>query len=181
MSEFDEETFEMNPPEMRAEDADQKDAAYEEIRFESEHSDEAGSEAAGREEVVSEIAGSEVTSSEGAEYETYALGDENPAMDIVEKRIDTEETVESGWEEYETDLMELCQAKAEEFHLLGYEEVTAQEIWTCVQSLTKGSVPLHEMVAAVLGLQVGKFMNYTTMNAFKGIFDGGSFDAANRA
>lgn len=85
------------------------------------------------------------------------------------------------WEAYERDLLGLCNVKAEEFHLLGYEEVTGAEIWNCVQSLNKGVVPLHEMVGGILGLQVGKFMNYTTMNAFKGIFDTGSFDAGNRS
>ncbi|MFO2548196.1 post-transcriptional regulator [Alicyclobacillus cycloheptanicus] len=85
------------------------------------------------------------------------------------------------WQDYEADILELCQAKAEEFHLLGYEEVTAAQVWDCVLALTKGKGALHEMVAAVLGLQAGKFMNHLTMNAFKGVFDDSPFDAGKRA
>lgn len=85
------------------------------------------------------------------------------------------------WQDYERDLLELCKQKAEEFHMLGYEEVTASEVWQCVLKLTKGQGALHEMVGAVIGLQVGKFMNYTTINAYRGIFDQSEFDAGNRA
>ena len=82
-------------------------------------------------------------------------------MTIVEAR-------EFSWDEYELDLLPLCEAKAEEFHLLGYEEVEAREVYHCAQSLLKGKGPLHQAVAAILGLQIGKFMNYMTMSAYKG-------------
>lgn len=87
------------------------------------------------------------------------------------------------WQQYERELLELCGAKAEEFHLLGYEEVTASEVWQCVLSITKGRGRLHEMVGAVLGLNAGKFMSYTTINAYQGIFheQDAAFDAPNRA
>ncbi|WP_290587370.1 post-transcriptional regulator [Alicyclobacillus sp.] len=81
------------------------------------------------------------------------------------------------WEDYRTELMTLCQVKAEEFHLLGYREVKAEEIWRCVQQITKGRGPLHEVVAAILGLNIGRFMTYLTMNAFQGKLDGDVFDA----
>jgi hypothetical protein len=72
------------------------------------------------------------------------------------------------WHQYEPDLLWLCEVKAKEFHLMGYEEVTAIDIWQCVLQLTKGARPLHQMVAAILGLQPGQFMHYETMNAWQG-------------
>jgi hypothetical protein len=72
------------------------------------------------------------------------------------------------WDEYLQDLLPLCEVKAEEFHLLGYEEVTAKEILECVQSVLKGRGRLHEVVSTILSLNVGQFMNYMTINAYKG-------------
>ncbi len=72
------------------------------------------------------------------------------------------------WDAYIQDLLPLCAVKAEEFHLLGYEEVTAFDVLECVQGTMKGNPALHQVVAAIFGLSVGQFMNYLTMNAYKG-------------
>jgi Post-transcriptional regulator len=72
------------------------------------------------------------------------------------------------WDTYLQDLLPLCAVKAEEFHLLGYEEVTALEVLECVQGMMKGQPALHQVVAAIFSLSVGQFMNYMTMNAYKG-------------
>ncbi|MCF8565192.1 post-transcriptional regulator [Alicyclobacillus tolerans] len=85
---------------------------------------------------------------------------------------DTREHESANWHAYEKDLEQLCRVKAEEFHLLGYGEVTPDQVWACVRAMTKGTVPLHQWVANVLNLKVGQFMNYTTVNAYKGVFDG---------
>ncbi|WP_081411739.1 post-transcriptional regulator [Alicyclobacillus herbarius] len=94
-------------------------------------------------------------------------------------------TLAREWYEYEADLLNLCAVKADEFRLLGYEQVSAEDIWRCVRERMQGAQPLHRMVEAILGLQVGQFMNYATLNAFKagqkenspfadtGWFDGG--------
>src|SRR5579875_2202611 len=71
--------------------------------------------------------------------------------------------------EFEPELRDLCSVKAEEFSLLGYDKVSSEDIWNCVQSMTKGRASLHEFVAMILSLQVGQFMNYESMNAFKGL------------
>ncbi len=73
-------------------------------------------------------------------------------------------------EELELMFEELCQSKAEEFHLLGYDQVTAGDIWACVSdSYTKKGMPqLHQIVSDILSLRTTKFMNYLTMNAYKG-------------
>ncbi|MCL6444536.1 MAG: post-transcriptional regulator [Alicyclobacillus sp.] len=84
----------------------------------------------------------------------------------------TERELDIDWHKYEPELMSLCQSKAEEFRLLGYEEVTAEDIWACVQHQVNGPMALHALVSAILGLQAGKFMSYLTMNAYRGMLDG---------
>jgi hypothetical protein len=75
------------------------------------------------------------------------------------------------WRAYEKELMDLCQSKAEEFHLLGYTQVTAEEVWHCARVQVNGEQPLHRIVEAILGLQIGQFMNYATLSAYKGLLD----------
>lgn len=75
---------------------------------------------------------------------------------------------EFAWDEYRADLMPICAVKAEEFHFLGYTEVTPKEILECAHSMLKGRGSLHQAVASILSLNVGQFMNYMTINAYKG-------------
>lgn len=75
------------------------------------------------------------------------------------------------WEAYAADLQGLCQAKAEEFDLLGYASVKPEHIWTCVAAKWKKKPSLHEAVSDILSLQIGQLMNNLTVNAYKGKFD----------
>ncbi len=75
------------------------------------------------------------------------------------------------WNDYEADLRELCKAKAEEFHLLGYATVKPEAVWACVATKWKQKPPLHVAVADILDLQIGQLMNHLTVNAYKGKFD----------
>lgn len=60
---------------------------------------------------------------------------------------------------------ELCNSKAEEFALLGYEGVTGQEIWDCVsEKYRKGTPALHQIVSDILSLKTTQFMNWITMS-----------------
>lgn len=63
----------------------------------------------------------------------------------------------------------LCNSKAEEFRMLGYEHVTGREVWECVSDKyeKKGYPPLHEMVNDILSLKVTQLMNYMTMSIYK--------------
>ena len=62
----------------------------------------------------------------------------------------------------------LCVSKAEEFHLLGYEQVTGQDIWDCVSDGYQNDYPrLHQLVNDILSLKVTKFMNWMTMSIYK--------------
>jgi hypothetical protein len=73
-------------------------------------------------------------------------------------------------EELEIMFEELCESKAEEFRLLGYDQVTAEDIWACVSEKykKKGPPQLHQIVSDILSLRTTKFMNYLTMSAYKG-------------
>ena len=73
-------------------------------------------------------------------------------------------------EEISKVIEELCQSKAAEFRMLGYDHVTPQEIWECVNDrYAKSGVPrLHQVVNDVLSLKVTQFMNWMTLSAYKG-------------
>lgn len=72
--------------------------------------------------------------------------------------------------EYTAELQTLCVIKAEEFHLLGYDEVAAKDVWNCVERKWKKLPNLHVAVSEILTLQVGQLMNYLTVSAYKGEF-----------
>ncbi|GGA41964.1 post-transcriptional regulator [Paenibacillus physcomitrellae] len=65
---------------------------------------------------------------------------------------------------------ELCQSKAEEFRLFGYEQVTPADVWECVSSKYKkdGIPPVHRLVNDILTLKATTFMNYLTLSAYRG-------------
>lgn len=79
------------------------------------------------------------------------------------------------WRTYLPEIHELCDLKAEEFRILGYKDVTGDEIWECVRQTKRKVTALHELVGAVLGLQTSAFMNFTTVNAYKGVFSSSKF------
>ncbi|MFC5529250.1 post-transcriptional regulator [Cohnella yongneupensis] len=74
----------------------------------------------------------------------------------------------------ETELNEmiegLCESKAEEFRMIGYDQVTGPDIWECVSDKyhKKGTPSIHEVVNDVLSLKVTQFMNYITLNMYRG-------------
>lgn len=74
--------------------------------------------------------------------------------------------------QWKLELDSICQSKAEEFHLLGYENVQKEEIWDCVTSKYRKEVPpLHQVVNDIFSLSVTKFMNWMTMKIYTGGFD----------
>lgn len=68
------------------------------------------------------------------------------------------------------DIQMLCKSKAEEFWLLGYEQVTAEEVWECVlhKYRKQHTNQMHKIVNDILSLKVTDFMNYITMQAYRG-------------
>ncbi|NIK75939.1 hypothetical protein FHS15_001046 [Paenibacillus castaneae] len=73
-------------------------------------------------------------------------------------------------EELSRIIEELCNSKAAEFHLIGYEHVTGEEVWECVSEKYEknGQPELHQLVNDILSLKVMKFMNFMTISAYKG-------------
>lgn len=71
-------------------------------------------------------------------------------------------------EELNQFIEQLCLSKAEEFQLLGYENVTGKDIWECIsEAYEKQGVPLlHQIVNDILSLKVTKFMNWMTLRAY---------------
>lgn len=69
-------------------------------------------------------------------------------------------------------LNEVLVSKMEEFHLLGYDAVEAQEIWECVTSKYKKEWPMfHQIVNDIYSLKPTDFMNWLTLNAYQGKID----------
>jgi hypothetical protein len=66
---------------------------------------------------------------------------------------------------------ELCESKAEEFRMLGYEDVSGRDVWECVSENyhKTGQPALHRVVNDILSLKVTQFMNYVTLGAYRGI------------
>lgn len=67
---------------------------------------------------------------------------------------------------------EVLESKMEEFHLLGYDAVTADDIWECVTSKYKKEWPMfHQIVNDIYTLKATTFMNWLTLNAYQGKID----------
>lgn len=74
-----------------------------------------------------------------------------------------------NWREQELfeQVYSLCESKAEEFAFLGYDNITATEIWQCVSSTYKEMPPIHQLVNDVLSLKITKYMNWLMINMYK--------------
>lgn len=75
------------------------------------------------------------------------------------------------FDEYRDHVRPAIKSKLEEFHLFGYEEVTEEKLWTYLKTKKWKKTPelyVHEVVRDVLALKVGDFMNFATVESFKG-------------
>lgn len=73
-------------------------------------------------------------------------------------------------EEWVLSIESLCESKAAEFRMIGYEHVTGREIWECISEkyAKTGEPAMHQVVNDILSLKVTKFMNFLTISAYKG-------------
>jgi len=79
----------------------------------------------------------------------------------------TEELLSPG--EMNGAIEQICASKAQEFRMMGYEQVTGADIWDCVSSKYKQEMPpLHRLVNDILTLKANTFMNWLLINAYKG-------------
>ncbi|HHY72886.1 MAG TPA: histidine kinase [Bacillus bacterium] len=72
---------------------------------------------------------------------------------------------------YKDEVLPVVESKMDEFRLLGYDRVSLQGIWDCLQNKKwrkKEDKLLHEVVADILSLQIGDYMSYLTIEAYKG-------------
>ncbi|MEK3890608.1 post-transcriptional regulator [Bacillus sp. FSL K6-3431] len=62
-------------------------------------------------------------------------------------------------------------SKVEEFTVLGYEEVSKTDLWEYltrkVWRKPKEGIRMYELVSDVISLDIGKYMNFATVEAFK--------------
>lgn len=72
--------------------------------------------------------------------------------------------------EWKVDIYPALLSKQKEFKLIGYKEVTVDEIWQCLEAgIWKGnpSKRLHEVIQDVFHLSTNTYMNYITVDALK--------------
>lgn len=72
-----------------------------------------------------------------------------------------------GEDELFLQVLSLCESKAEEFALLGYESITPEEIWKCVSASYKELPAIHQLVNDILSLKITKYMNWLMINMYK--------------
>jgi hypothetical protein len=62
----------------------------------------------------------------------------------------------------------LCNSKAEEFRLYGYNDVTGEQIWACVsENYRRGWPRLNRLVNDILSLKANRFMNWLMLSVYK--------------
>lgn len=75
------------------------------------------------------------------------------------------------YEQYKEQVGLAITSKLEEFKMLGYGDVAENEFWkflfTKKWKQTKDEVHLYEIVADILAVQPGEYMNYKTIEAFR--------------
>lgn len=77
--------------------------------------------------------------------------------------------VDIEMEELNKQIENLCNSKAEDFAIMGYEKITGKEVWQCVSEKYGDELPpLHKVVNDIMTLTVTSFMNWMTLKAYKG-------------
>ena len=74
-------------------------------------------------------------------------------------------------EVYREQLQIVLDSKVEEFHMLGYERVTLEDVWKCLKDKkwkkVGPDVRLYELVNDVLTLTASDYMTYLTLKAYQ--------------
>lgn len=148
---------------------------------------EAGTDPAGETSAVVEISTADETSAAAEPVQAVVIDpadsfavEAEPAFDMAaESEVHTGDA--QGIQEEETEperlsdrelnemIEGLCLSKAEEFQMIGYEHVTGEEIWECINDRykKKGLPPLHQVVNDILSLKPNQFMNYLTLSMYR--------------
>ncbi|SDY47626.1 Post-transcriptional regulator [Evansella caseinilytica] len=80
---------------------------------------------------------------------------------------------EDRWKTWETEMEVVLLSKAEEWQLLGYDQVTKEDVWQCFLSkLPRLDVPdpvrPHWLAAELFHMKANDYMNWLTLQAYKG-------------
>ncbi|TMN23757.1 hypothetical protein FH966_14475 [Lentibacillus cibarius] len=70
--------------------------------------------------------------------------------------------------EWKEEVFPALESKASEFRLMGYDKVTAEDIWNCLNEKVWKNNPskrLFEIVQDILRLSSNVYMSYLTINA----------------
>jgi hypothetical protein len=71
--------------------------------------------------------------------------------------------------QWKDDVQPAVKSKKEEFHYLGYESVTSEEIWECITAKMKKKKiepRLHAIVDTILSLSLNDFMTWLTIQSY---------------
>ncbi|UII55007.1 post-transcriptional regulator [Cytobacillus spongiae] len=75
------------------------------------------------------------------------------------------------YEHFRNELQPALKSKVEEFHMLGYGRISERELWNFLTHKKwrkpKLDIRMYELVQDILGLRIGEYMNYATIEAFK--------------
>ncbi|WP_307720144.1 post-transcriptional regulator [Paenibacillus ehimensis] len=116
----------------------------------------------------------EIDSVSAEEYDKEREPDVGNLPELWMKHMESEPDPESEEEPMDDEQLsrvieDICRSKAEEFRMIGYEQVTGEEIWECVSDKyhKTGVPPLHRIVNDILSLKATQFMNWMTMSIYK--------------
>lgn len=75
------------------------------------------------------------------------------------------------YEAFRDDVRPAMKSKLEEFEMFGYGSITEKELWEFLVNKKwkkpKADARVYEIVADILAVQPGEYMNYATVEAFK--------------
>ncbi|WP_338379244.1 post-transcriptional regulator, partial [Enterococcus faecium] len=75
------------------------------------------------------------------------------------------------YEAFRDDVRPAMKSKLEEFEMFGYGSITENELWEFLVSKKwkkpKEDARVYEIVADILAVQPGEYMNFATVEAFK--------------
>ena len=87
------------------------------------------------------------------------------AVNINKSRNDVELLTE---DELKSCIEDLCDSKASELRMYGYEDITGEQVWECVsESYRRGYPRLNRLVNDILSLKANRFMNWLMLSVYK--------------
>jgi len=87
----------------------------------------------------------------------------------IRRRLDME--MDNSYDRFRKEVHPALISKMEEFSLLGYGTISQDSLWEFLRKKKwrkpKEDVKVYEIVSDILSVNVGEYMNYATVEAFK--------------